>query len=36
MWMADRVEETLSRMQDDAAHNAYSDRSMRLDNNDDE
>ena len=36
MWMADRVEETLTRMQDDAAHNAYSDRSMRLDNNDEE
>ena len=36
IWMADRVEETLTRLQEDAAHNSYSDRSMRLDYNEDE
>jgi hypothetical protein len=36
MWMADRVEETLTRMQEDAARNPYTDRSMRLDNNEEE
>ena len=35
-WMADCVEETLTRLQEDAAHNSYSDRSMRLDYNEDE
>lgn len=35
-WMADRVEETLTRIQDDAAHNSYSDRSMKIGFSDDE